>query len=414
MRASGTRSYELRRRQPTLFFEFHGSPAGVEEQAEACRRSATSIGGSAVQWATQPEDRTRLWKARHAAYYAALALQARGLASCHRCLRADLAARRLHLETEGRHRGERVRSAPIVGHVGDGNFHCRALRSATTPMSARAPRRLAHDVEHARDRMGGTCTGEHGIGWHKLDVLAQEHGEARRPDARDQARARSAEHHEPRENRALVSYTLYIGNKNYSTWSLRAWVLMRVSGIAFREEHIPLYLADSPALIHQVSPSGRVPCLHDAATVVWDSLAIAEYLAERHPGVWPAATPSAGLGTLGGGRNACRFRPPARGAGDERPLAALPHAFAGRCRRHRAHRRALGRWPRALRAGRRLSLRRVLAADAFFCPVAFRFQTYAVAVEPAAAAYCHALLALPAMREWAVAAARRKPPASGS
>jgi len=86
-----------------------------------------------------------------------------------------------------------------------------------------------------------------------------------------------------------VSYTLYIGNKNYSTWSLRAWVLMKVTGIAFREQRLALYLPDSPARIHQVSPSSRVPCLHDAATVVWDSLAITEYLAERHPGVWPPA-----------------------------------------------------------------------------------------------------------------------------
>src|ERR1700675_1277787 len=84
-------------------------------------------------------------------------------------------------------------------------------------------------------------------------------------------------------------YTLYIGNKNYSTWSLRAWVLMRGAGIPFREQMISLYTPDTPARIRVVSPTARVPCLHDGDVVVWDSLAIAEYLAERHPGLWPAA-----------------------------------------------------------------------------------------------------------------------------
>jgi len=85
-----------------------------------------------------------------------------------------------------------------------------------------------------------------------------------------------------------VSYTLYIGNKNYSTWSLRAWVLLRVLGIPFQEQRVTLYQPDTPTHIRQVSPSSRVPCLHDDTTVVWDSLAITEYLAERHRGVWAA------------------------------------------------------------------------------------------------------------------------------
>ena len=83
-------------------------------------------------------------------------------------------------------------------------------------------------------------------------------------------------------------YTLYIGDKNLSSWSLRAWVLMRTLGIEFRERVISLDRPESPARIRLVSPSGRVPCLHDGETVIWDSLAIAEYLAERHPGLWPA------------------------------------------------------------------------------------------------------------------------------
>src|SRR5215471_1146211 len=83
-------------------------------------------------------------------------------------------------------------------------------------------------------------------------------------------------------------YTLYIGNKNYSSWSLRSWVLMKTAGIPFREERIPLYVEGSHQRILEKSPSGKVPCLHDGERVVWDSLAIAEYLAERHSGLWPA------------------------------------------------------------------------------------------------------------------------------
>ncbi|MEO5692546.1 MAG: glutathione S-transferase N-terminal domain-containing protein, partial [Usitatibacter sp.] len=82
-------------------------------------------------------------------------------------------------------------------------------------------------------------------------------------------------------------YTLHIGNKNYSSWSLRPWVLMRALGINFEEE---LHFFGSGFKVKESgqSPSGRVPALHDGERIVWDSLAIAEYLAERHPGVWPA------------------------------------------------------------------------------------------------------------------------------
>jgi glutathione S-transferase len=86
-------------------------------------------------------------------------------------------------------------------------------------------------------------------------------------------------------------YTLYIGNKNYSTWSLRAWVLMKTAGIPLREQRLPLYEADSSARIRSQSPSGKVPCLHDGPVVVWDSLAIAEYQCaayQRHLVALPA------------------------------------------------------------------------------------------------------------------------------
>ena len=82
---------------------------------------------------------------------------------------------------------------------------------------------------------------------------------------------------------------LVIGNKNYSSWSLRPWLLMKVAGIPFQEVRIPLYAPESKQEILRYSPSGKVPCLVDGAVRVWDSLAIGEYLAETHPALWPEA-----------------------------------------------------------------------------------------------------------------------------
>jgi D-lactate dehydrogenase (cytochrome) len=163
--------------KPTLFFEFHGSPSSVREQSEAMQTISDEFAGSAYQWASQAEDRSRLWKARHAAYYAALALKPgmvgfatdacvpiSRLADCILETKADI-------EQSGL-------TAPIVGHVGDGNFHLIVLFDPNDPEGRERADALAHRVSLRAIRMGGTCTGEHGIGWHKLDVLAQEHGEA--------------------------------------------------------------------------------------------------------------------------------------------------------------------------------------------------------------------------------------------
>ena len=163
--------------KPTLFFEFHGSPSGVQEQAESMQAITDEFGGSAYQWASQAEERNRLWKARHAAYYAGLALKPGAvgfatdacvpisrLADCILETRADIERSRL--------------TAPIVGHVGDGNFHLIVLFDPNDREQRQRAEALAHRVSLRAIRMGGTCTGEHGIGYHKLDVLAQEHGEA--------------------------------------------------------------------------------------------------------------------------------------------------------------------------------------------------------------------------------------------
>jgi D-lactate dehydrogenase (cytochrome) len=163
--------------KPTLFFEFHGSAAAVAEQAEAMQAITAQHGGGAFRWETRPEDRSRLWKARHAAYYAGMALRpgSQGfatdacvpisrLADCILETKADIAATGL--------------VAPIVGHVGDGNFHLVVLFDPADPAQRERAEGLAHRVSLRAIRMGGTCTGEHGIGTHKLDVLQIEAGEA--------------------------------------------------------------------------------------------------------------------------------------------------------------------------------------------------------------------------------------------
>jgi D-lactate dehydrogenase (cytochrome) len=174
IRYSKLEGFEAR---PTLFFEFHGTDAGVRDQAESMQSIAAEHGGSAFEWATKPEDRSRLWKARHNAYYAALAL-APGkqgfstdacvpisrLTDCVLETRADIQASGL--------------IAPIVGHVGDGNFHIIVLFDPGNPDERAKAEALAQKVSLRAIAMGGTCTGEHGIGIHKLDALVAEHGDA--------------------------------------------------------------------------------------------------------------------------------------------------------------------------------------------------------------------------------------------
>ena len=163
--------------KPTLFFEFHGTEAGVREQAEMIESIASDHGGSSFQWATRAEERSRLWKARHNAYYAARA-RAPGkqgfatdacvpisrLTDCVLETQADVVATGL--------------VAPIVGHVGDGNFHLVVLFDPADPEERGKAEALAARVSMRAIGMGGTCTGEHGIGVHKLEALRAEHGEA--------------------------------------------------------------------------------------------------------------------------------------------------------------------------------------------------------------------------------------------
>ena len=163
--------------QPTLFFEFHGTEAGVAEQVAMVEEIAKEQGGGAFRWANRQEERNALWQARHDAYYAALALRpgAEGWPT-DVCVPISRLTECI-LETK-RDVEESGLLAPIVGHVGDGNFH---LSYIVDPEDAEEMARVEAHNERMVMRalaMGGTCTGEHGIGYGKIKFLQAEHGEA--------------------------------------------------------------------------------------------------------------------------------------------------------------------------------------------------------------------------------------------
>jgi glutathione S-transferase len=209
----------------------------------------------------------------------------------------------------------------------------------------------------------------------------------------------------------MADFTLVIGNKNYSSWSLRGWLMARIAGIAFDEIVVPLDLPETQASIRKHSPSGRVPVLLHRGLAVWESLAIAEYLHELEPaaGLWPTA-------------------PAARA--QARSVAAEMHAGFAELRTNmpmniRASYPGKGMTP-AVRADieRITSLWRdcrkrfagavpkddgflfgtITAADAMYAPVVTRFRTYGVKLDSDAEAYCKAILGHTAMKEWVDAA----------
>ena len=160
----------------TLFFEFHGSEAGVAEQARTVQEIAAEFGGDDFQWATRPEDRTRLWNARHAAYFACLQLRPGSKAiSTDTCVPIS----RLADSLEGARAilAEWPWPSAILGHVGDGNFHCVLLVDPDDPGEMKTAEALNDRIVELALSLDGTCTGEHGIGLHKMDFLIEEHGE---------------------------------------------------------------------------------------------------------------------------------------------------------------------------------------------------------------------------------------------
>jgi D-lactate dehydrogenase (cytochrome) len=161
--------------QPTLFLEFHGTDAGVKEQSELFGEIARESGGGEFQWATKPEDRTRLWQARHDAMWAGMALRpgTRPVAT-DVCVPISRLAECV---------GETVRDisdmglvAPIVGHVGDGNFHVQVMVDTTSAAEIERAEEFIGRLNLRAIEMDGTCTGEHGIGQGKMKYLAIEHG----------------------------------------------------------------------------------------------------------------------------------------------------------------------------------------------------------------------------------------------
>jgi D-lactate dehydrogenase (cytochrome) len=175
MRALNAYSSTQLREAPSLFFELHGSEAGVKEQIETVRMVADEHQGLDFEWAVHPEDRSRLWQARHDAYFASLALRPgcrslttdavvpiSRLAECIEATAADLTEHGL--------------LAPIFGHVGDGNFHALILVDPHNPDEVERAEAVAHRLAERAIAMQGSCTGEHGIGLTKQHFMAVEHG----------------------------------------------------------------------------------------------------------------------------------------------------------------------------------------------------------------------------------------------
>jgi glutathione S-transferase len=205
-------------------------------------------------------------------------------------------------------------------------------------------------------------------------------------------------------------YTIIIGNKRTSSWSMRPWLALSLTGVAFEEVVIPLHQPDTKARILEYSPSGRVPALRHDDLVVWDSLGITEYLHERHPeaGLWPAdpaaravarsvvAEMHAGFAAL---RNNMSMDLAAKkpGQGHDAPgvRADIDRIRALWCELRDRH----GRDGDFLFGS-------LTAADAFFAPVATRFRTYGVALDPVSERYVEAIYGWPAFRSWLDAAAR--------
>jgi glutathione S-transferase len=199
-------------------------------------------------------------------------------------------------------------------------------------------------------------------------------------------------------------YTLFIANKNYSSWSLRPWVLMRELSIPFTEELVPFDDEPGRPTIREVSPSGRVPFLVDGQLTVWDSLSIVEYLAERHKYVWPtdanarawarsaAAEMHSGFGEL---REHCGMN-----CGIRVRLNSLPIPLTLELARLNAL------WSEGLTkfGGPFLAGAQFTAVDAYYAPIAFRVQTYGLELDFSSREYVSRLLKLKSMQDWLDAA----------
>lgn len=198
---------------------------------------------------------------------------------------------------------------------------------------------------------------------------------------------------------------LVIGNKNFSTWSLRPWLVLKQAALPFEEICLDIYRAGAREEILKYSPTGKVPCLFDGALQIWDSLAICEYLAEAKPDLWPndrdarararaiSAEMHSGFAALRQhmSMNICATKPGQGRTPDSEAEIA----------------RVIQIWEACLASKNATDpflFGKFSIADAMFAPVVWRFETYVVALPSASRAYADAMLALPAMREWAAGA----------
>jgi glutathione S-transferase len=197
-----------------------------------------------------------------------------------------------------------------------------------------------------------------------------------------------------------MGYTLVTANRNYSSWSLRPWVLMKALGIAFKDRIEPFLAPVNHEAFRAFSPTGQVPVLIDGARTVWDSLGIVLYLAERHDGVWPAdeearAWAICATAEMHGGFSALR---------NERTMnvGVRVDAVPGSAALGRDVARITELWSEGLDrfGGPWLAGAAFTAVDAFYAPVAFRVRTYGIDVGPAGLAWVDQMIAHPAMREW--------------
>ena len=177
MKAINAYSKTSYREQPTLFLEFHGTQAGVEEQARLVQDIARENGGMDFEWTTKPEDRTRLWTARHQAYFACLQLRPGS-----RAVSTDVCVPISRLTECIVETSKDISLAsmpiPLFGHVGDGNFHCEILVRPDSEADLEEAKEFNERVVNRALAMEGTCTGEHGIGFGKMRSLRKELGEA--------------------------------------------------------------------------------------------------------------------------------------------------------------------------------------------------------------------------------------------
>ncbi|EZP52667.1 glutathione S-transferase family protein [Sphingomonas sp. RIT328] len=201
-----------------------------------------------------------------------------------------------------------------------------------------------------------------------------------------------------------MSYVLITANRNYSSWSLRPWALMTALGIPFVDRIEPFTQAENYAAFRAFSPTGQVPVLLDGDRTIWDSLGIVLYLADRHPGIWPAdaaarawaqcavAEMHGGFGVLRSERTmnvGVRATPATGSAALARDVARIAELWA----------EGLARFGGPWLAGETFS-----AVDAFYAPVAFRVRTYGIEVGDAGRRWVDTILAHPALRAWEAAA----------